>query len=261
MVFFDIETTIPPTDIIEFGGIVLDKISLYEKESYSTLIKSQKISKRSIDCNGITSEILCDAPSFEMVADEIYSILDNRIWVGHNIIQFDIPIIIRHFNEIGKPLPCNIGIVDTLPLLRNTFGKRAGDLKMASLGKYFRLGQERHRAIEDCRMTIDVLKNCSMTMFLEEHTGHDSDLELIEKLQGRAEISHMLITSIDKGESVWISYDGGSHPLVPRKIKVNKWVHEPHMFEAYCYQSQSAKNFSYKKIIEIRESEWNLERS
>ena len=38
VVFYDLETTIPQDDIIEFGEIVLDKTGFFERESYSTLI-------------------------------------------------------------------------------------------------------------------------------------------------------------------------------------------------------------------------------
>ncbi len=34
------------TDMIEFGAIVVDKYSLREKESFSTLIHSRRITKR-----------------------------------------------------------------------------------------------------------------------------------------------------------------------------------------------------------------------
>ena len=32
--FYDVETTIPQTDMIEFGAVCLDKSGLYERESY-----------------------------------------------------------------------------------------------------------------------------------------------------------------------------------------------------------------------------------
>ena len=179
IVFLDIETTIPRKkgekfDVIEFGAIVLDKVGLYEKESYSTLVHSGKISKRSIDCNGITREMVTDSPTFSEVANKIYDALNNRIWAGHNITHFDIPKILENYERIDMEPPKCAAVIDTLPLLRKAFGKRAGDFKLASLGNYFGLGQERHRAIEDCRMNIEVLKNCSMILFLEENAGYDS---------------------------------------------------------------------------------------
>lgn len=58
-VFYDIETTWEsPRDIIEFGAIVLDKYGLYEKRIYSTLIHSVNITDKSIECNGITREMV-----------------------------------------------------------------------------------------------------------------------------------------------------------------------------------------------------------
>ena len=85
VVFYDLETTIPATDIIEFGGIVLDKTGLFERESYSTLIKSEKITPRSTECNGITLDMVKNSPTFAEIADNIFNILDGRIWAGHNI--------------------------------------------------------------------------------------------------------------------------------------------------------------------------------
>jgi len=171
IVFYDVETTVPATDMIEFGAIVLDKTGLYEKETYSTLIHSSRVDQRSVECNGITGEMLKEAPVFEEVADEIYRILHGRIWAGHNIIRFDNVRVREAFKGIGGSPPEPAGIIDTLPLLRKNFGPRPGSLSLQSLGTYFGLGQERHRAIEDARMNIEVLKNCSLTLFLEEHTG------------------------------------------------------------------------------------------
>ena len=85
LVFYDIETTIPCTDMIEFGAIVVSKIGLFEIERYGTLIKSSNITKRSIECNGITENMVENAPTFESIADNIFRIMNNRIWVKNRI--------------------------------------------------------------------------------------------------------------------------------------------------------------------------------
>ncbi len=173
LVFFDLETTwAPNADIIEFGAIILDKDGLYEKESYSTLIWSDKLTKPSIDFNGITHEMLKDAPKFAEVADSIFNVLNGRIWAGHNINRFDVHHINKAFKKIDKPAPAPFSTIDTLPLLQGTFGKRAGNLKLDSLGSYFGLGKERHRSLEDIKMNIEILKYCSTIMFLEQHAGY-----------------------------------------------------------------------------------------
>jgi DNA polymerase III epsilon subunit family exonuclease len=266
IVFFDLETTIPQSkgekaDVIEFGAIVLDKVGLYEKESYSTLLHSEKISEKSIKCNGITAQMVANSPSFSEVADKIYDVLNNRIWAGHNIRKFDIPRIIESYKKIDKEPPQSAAVIDTLPLLRGAFGKRAGDLQLASLGNYFGLGQERHRAIEDCRMNIEVLKNCSMILFLEENAGYDSSEEVTES---RKSVNHNPIidkidSSISGSGDIWISYNGGSNPLIPRRLRIERWIKKPFMIEAFCHQAQIKKKFSASKIIDIRNEAWDVE--
>lgn len=94
-------TTIPATDIIEFGAIRIDKRSFLEKGTYSTLIHSKKVrlkkkkkkklqqfanpaaikvTKRSTACNGITGAMLTNAPSFDSVANAIFELMDGKIW-------------------------------------------------------------------------------------------------------------------------------------------------------------------------------------
>jgi hypothetical protein len=45
-------------DVIEFGCVVLDKQGLFEKQRFQTLLKSSKISKKSIEINHITEQMV-----------------------------------------------------------------------------------------------------------------------------------------------------------------------------------------------------------
>nr|XP_010917320.2 protein NEN1 [Elaeis guineensis] len=173
--FFDVETTVPGRgsgeghSLLEFGAIVCSR-RLVEVGSYSTLIRPtdlSAISAVSIRCNGITAETVASAPSFLEVADEVFSILHGRVWAGHNIVRFDCPRIREAFAEIGRDPPEPKGIIDTLPLLTQRFGRRAGNMKMASLASYFGLGQQKHRSLDDVRMNLEVLKYCATVLFLE----------------------------------------------------------------------------------------------
>jgi len=259
LVFYDIETTIPATDMIEFGAIVLDRVGLYEKERYETLINSKKISEKSIACNGITEQMTKSAPTFSDVADNIFNVLHKKIWAGHNITNFDNKIVTNHFEKIGRKPPEPVQIIDTLPLIRETFGPRGGDLKMATLGKYFGLGQEKHRAIEDCQMTIEVLKKCCMTLFLEEKAGCNAMInQSINFKTGKSDyFCRAIDQAIEKEKSVWISYKGGSNPMVPRQIKPIGWDGDFRLL-AFCFQSRINKYFSKGKIVDLREQRWEI---
>ncbi|GKA93740.1 protein NEN4 [Tanacetum coccineum] len=143
---------------------------LVELESYSTLIRPGDLSvvgvKPARD-HGISRETVLEAPSFEEVADKIFKILNGRIWAGHNIQRFDCVRIKAAFEEIGRPAPEPVALIDSLWVLLEKFGKRAGNMKMASLASYFGLGEQKHRSLDDARMNLEVLKHCATVLFLE----------------------------------------------------------------------------------------------
>lgn len=138
IVFFDLETTVPTKTgqrfcVLEFGAIVVCPRKLVELDSYCTLIRPRDLSAVATNsgrCDGITRDKLGTAPTFDEVADKIFSILDGRIWAGHNIQRFDCVRIKETFAEINRPAPVPYGIVDSLGLLTQKFGRRAGNMKV-----------------------------------------------------------------------------------------------------------------------------------
>lgn len=138
MVFFDIETTVPNKPgqrfwVLEFGSIIVCPRKLVELESYCTLIRPgdlSAVSTRSGRADGITRDAVRTAPAFEEVADEIFRILDGRIWGGHNIQRFDCVRIREAFADINRPPPVPAAIIDSLGLLTHKFRTRAGNMKV-----------------------------------------------------------------------------------------------------------------------------------
>ncbi|XP_051115207.1 protein NEN4 [Andrographis paniculata] len=175
IVFFDLETTVPVKPgqwfcILEFGAIVVCPRKLVELESYCTLIRPEDLTVAPIRSgreNGITRRDVAKAPSFDEVADDIFTVLNGRIWAGHNIQRFDCIRIKEAFARIGCSAPTPVGIIDSLGVLTEKFGRRAGNMKMATLADYFGLGQQKHRSLDDVRMNLEVLKHCATVLFLE----------------------------------------------------------------------------------------------
>ncbi|KAI4345216.1 hypothetical protein L6164_012358 [Bauhinia variegata] len=189
IVFFDLETTVPINGgqrfVLEFGAIVISAQKLEELESYSTLIRPKDLTVvpvRSSRCHGITREAVANAPFMEEVADKIFDILHGKVWAGHNIRRFDCIRIKEAFDEIGRPPPVPVGIIDSLGVLTDKFGRRAGNMKMATLASYFGLGEQKHRSLDDVRMNLEVLKHCATVLFLE------SILPIPNKYQGSSTI-------------------------------------------------------------------------
>ncbi|KAK2993378.1 hypothetical protein RJ640_008979, partial [Escallonia rubra] len=175
IVFFDLETNVPSKAgqrfwILEFGAMAVCPRKLVEIENYCTLIRPGDLSAvplRSGRCGGITREAVANAPTFEEVANMIFDILDGKIWAGHNIRRFDCVRLKEAFAEIGRPAPVPVGTIDSLGVLTEKFGRRAGNMKMATLAAYFGLGQQKHRSLDDVRMNLEVLKHCATVLFLE----------------------------------------------------------------------------------------------
>lgn len=53
-----------------------------------------------------------------------------RVWAGHNIEEFDCRVIKEAYAKSKREAPRYKFLIDTLPLLTQWFGKRAGDLKV-----------------------------------------------------------------------------------------------------------------------------------
>ncbi|KAJ4807027.1 Ribonuclease H superfamily polynucleotidyl transferase [Rhynchospora pubera] len=172
LVFFDVETTMPTGTesrcwMLEFGAILVCPRKLVEIGSYCTLIRPADLSVVPPHrLSGITREAVSSAPPFEDVADQIYKIMNGRVWVGHNIRRFDCVRLKEAFADIGRPSPEPIGMIDSLNVLSQGFGRRAGDLKMATLASYFKIGPQKHRSIDDARMNLEVIKHCATVLFL-----------------------------------------------------------------------------------------------
>uniref|UniRef100_A0A803PBX5 Exonuclease domain-containing protein n=1 Tax=Cannabis sativa TaxID=3483 RepID=A0A803PBX5_CANSA len=204
IVFFDLETTVPRRAgqrfwVLEFGAIVVCPRKLVELESFSTVIRPgdlSVVSLKSSRCDGITREKVSKAPSFEEVADKIFEVLDGRIWAGHNIRRFDCVRIKEAFADIGRPSPKPVGMIDSLPVLTHKFGRRAGNMKMATLADYFGLGQQKHRSLDDVRMNLEVLKHCATVLFLKETL-----YVLVDERLYKRGFSTPLLDCINKGEA------------------------------------------------------------
>ncbi|KAJ9567402.1 LOW QUALITY PROTEIN: hypothetical protein OSB04_003368 [Centaurea solstitialis] len=173
--FFDLETTIPTRQgqgyaILEFGSILVCPKKLVELESYETLVRPHDlslISTLSVRANGISADDVVSAPAFSDIADRVYDILHGRVWAGHNILRFDCVRLREAYAQINRPPPEPKGTIDSLALLTQRFGRRAGNMKMATLAAYFGLGRQSHRSLDDVRLNLEVLKYCATVLFLE----------------------------------------------------------------------------------------------
>ncbi|XVF54341.1 hypothetical protein PTKIN_Ptkin05aG0173700 [Pterospermum kingtungense] len=171
--FFDLEAFVTGQDrtVLEFGAILVCPRTLVELKSYSSLVRPDDLSSVPLDFlsrRGITLEEVAAAPSFSKIANQVHHFLHGRVWAGHYIEKCDCMRIREAFEKIGRPAPEPKGIIDSWTLLTRRFGRRrAGNMKMATLAKYFQIGDYKHRSLDDVRMNLDVIKHCAAVLFLE----------------------------------------------------------------------------------------------
>lgn len=236
IVFFDLETNVPRKAgqkfwVLEFGAMVVCPRKLVELESYCTLIRPGDLTAvgvKSGRVHGITRGAVLEAPPFEEVADKIFGILNGRIWAGHNIRRFDCVRIREAFKEIGRPAPEPVGLIDSLGVLTEKFGRRAGNMKMASLATYFGLGEQKHRSLDDVRMNLEVLKHCATVLFLESSLPNVLEdqwqNDLSPSITTRSRSSNILESSVSSSMSK--QWHGKTTPMITTRSKSKPYGEE-----------------------------------
>lgn len=154
----DIETTggyAAAHGITEISIHVFDGKKVVEK--FETLINPRQPIPRYIQAmTGITDEMVADAPLFEEVAQDIYTLLNEKIFVAHNV-NFDYSFVKSHLAEYGL-------LLDTKKLCTVRLSRKIiPGFPSYSLGNLCHsLGikmRDRHRAGGDAEATVKVFKH------------------------------------------------------------------------------------------------------
>lgn len=152
-VVFDLETTgvsYEKDSIIEISA--LRACSGIVTDSYSTLIHPKRaIPYGATQVNGITDQMVAEAPLLEQVLPEFLDFIGSEVLVGHNIQSFDLKFIYLAAQELlGRDVPNDY--IDTLYMARRCLPQLAHH-KLTDLASYFQIDtQGAHRALYDCIM-------------------------------------------------------------------------------------------------------------
>lgn len=205
----DIETTgsyAAANGITEISIHVFDGTSVVEK--FETLVNpGQPIPHYIQSMTGITDEMVSNAPAFGDVAEKIYALLHDRIFIAHNV-NFDYSFIKGHLKEAGFDL--NVKKLCTVRLSRKIFP----GLPSYSLGNLCRsLGIEitrRHRAGGDTAATVQVFRSL---------LANDREEHIIKSLQRNSKES-ILPPHVPKSHFDQLPYGPGVYYFHNEKGKV-----------------------------------------
>lgn len=158
-VLFDLETTsvssksdavVEISAVKVMGGKVVDE--------FSTLVNPlRRIPDIASDVNGITDDMVVDAPTFDVALKDFLDFAGDMVMVGHNINSFDMKFICRDAMEYWGQTIGN-DFIGTLPLARVCLPD-LGHYTLLDLAFHYDIPEEcAHRALYDCRMNQQIFE-------------------------------------------------------------------------------------------------------
>lgn len=152
-IVFDLETTgfRPGLDeIIEISAVKVKNSEIID--TYSTLVKpSIGIPASATRVNGITNDMVSNAPEIEEALGGFIDFVETGILVGHNIHSFDTNFIYDAAMEVFQEGISN-DYIDTLYMAKSCLPQLKHH-KLGDISEYFGISTEgAHRALNDCIM-------------------------------------------------------------------------------------------------------------
>jgi DNA polymerase-3 subunit epsilon len=164
-VVVDLETTggrtrsndgTPPDAITEIGAVkVRGGVVLGE---FATLVDPQRsIPPQIVRLTGITTAMVCDAPTIDSVLPMFLEFAGRSVFVAHNA-GFDMGFLRAAAQRCEIPWP-RPQVLCTVRLARRVLSREeAPSVRLAALARLFAVAaQPTHRALDDARATVDVL--------------------------------------------------------------------------------------------------------
>jgi len=205
----DIETT---GGYAAANGITEIAIYIHDGEKitrhFETLINPNQAIPRYIKAlTGIDDEMVADAPQFAEVADTIHELLNDNIFVAHNV-NFDYSFVRHHLKAAGLEL--NAKKLCTVRLSRKVFP----GLPSYSLGNLCRSLQlpidNRHRAGGDANATVKLLEYC---------LANNADLHIRQMLK-KSSADQWLPMQLTKKDILQLPTGPGVYYFVDAKDKI-----------------------------------------
>ena len=154
-VVFDLETTGVNTagdDIIEISAIKAKGGK--QVDTFSTLVNpGRPIPYYATQINGITDEMVEDAPDIRTALTDFLDFAGDAVLVGHNIHSFDLPFIYNAAQGLSGRTVKN-DYIDTLYMARSCL-PQLHHHKLVDIAEHFHIStQGAHRALNDCQMNL-----------------------------------------------------------------------------------------------------------
>ena len=157
LVFFDIESTgtNPYRDRIVEIAVIKVMPDGSRQEVVRRINPSMPIPAGASAVHGIYDDDVKDAPTFDVVAQNLYNYLDNCDLAGYNIVKFDVPMLQEEFKRCGLTLSMqNRKLIDVFNIFCRLYPRN-----LTAAYKFFCGGdlEDAHSALADTDATVAVL--------------------------------------------------------------------------------------------------------
>lgn len=162
LVAFDCETTgVDPQEarIVEFGSIrktrktaVAAKILFNPGVPRESWLEAQKV------CEWMPDELdtIYASQSFARIGMGINGALTNRVVIGYNLLDYDIPLLLAEQKRAGLPRTEFPFVIDVLVIVRR-FLRHLRERNLGAVSKLLKHQGIAHRAVADCWATLHIL--------------------------------------------------------------------------------------------------------
>jgi DNA polymerase III epsilon subunit family exonuclease len=161
-VVIDLETTGTEDNdrITEIAAVKIQDGKI--NQVFTTLVNpKKKIPEKVIQITGITDEMVAMSPTFEQVAGDLYKFCYGAILVGHNILEFDLPVLNR-YSDITHYYYDEHKVLDTLIIAREKLKGKINNFRLNTVAEYFNITNiMAHRAQFDALTTAKVFLELS----------------------------------------------------------------------------------------------------
>jgi DNA polymerase-3 subunit epsilon len=246
LAFVDLETsggTATRDRITEIAIITFDGVNT---SSWSTLVNPEtRIPIQIQQITGISNDMVSDAPSFEDIAAEVYSRLENHLFIAHNV-RFDYGFLKNEFKRVGidfrSPLLC------TVKLSRKLYPEYARHNLDSLIERHGLVVENRHRAMADTKAIFDFWQLVHRTFPTERITS------VLKELTGRPSlpphIDSNIIDELPEGHGVYLFYGENELPIYVGKSKNLK----QRVLTHFSGDHASAKEMSISQ--QVRRIDW-----
>jgi superfamily I DNA/RNA helicase len=179
LVLFDLETgdRHPSTaEVVDIGALWIGDED-QEPRAFARLVRPSgphAITKRAGEIHGLTWSRLGGEPAVAEVLPELMSFLEGAVLVGHNVEDFDYPILVRLAREQGAPEPRH-HLIDTMKMARRLLPDQRS-YRLEDLARHFDpAAKQDHRALHDVKL------NGRLLSYLRQVQRDQQELETLSE--------------------------------------------------------------------------------